>query len=388
MGIYRSLIEEEISHLDDNNNPDEQLKELMDVVEDQDANQEEQDRAQEAEYAEPGTQADELLGESWMAIYEFEAANAELMQAIGIHELNEAAYGRDVLWEAPDIKGFFKNIKDKVVAFFKKVWSVIQRWAGNLAAVFTSNKKFVEKYGSVMKDGHDALKADKSRKDMKGYSFSGIRKGDDNIVRKSDSATEDIKKLFGPDFLEGKGGTNISAEAVEEMVNEVRGKFCNKSSVSASDFHKELKEYLYGESEPADMLMDVEAVIDALKDKKDDRKKVTDFMKESKTQMKKVLETLSKAEKSFGKDVKDETDSARTARLQNQTQYTRAISGMRQILSATQIWRSAMLGAINARARQARRYGMAYVVAANKKKHKGFQKESTEYGFLGRLNLV
>lgn len=387
MGIYRALIEEEIPHLDDNNNPDEQLKELMDVVEDQDANQAEQDRAQEAEYAEPGTQADELLGESWMAIYEFEAANAMLMQAIGMHELNEAACGRDVLWEAPDIKGFFKTVKDKVVTFFKKVWSVIQRWAGNLAAVFTSNKKFVEKYGSVMETGHKILSADKSRKDMKGYSFNGMKSGTDNITRKSDDASNDIKALFGSDFLEGKGGTNVSAEEVDEMVNKVRGGFCNKSSVTAADFHKELKDYLYGESEPKDMLMDVAAVKDALSDKKNDRKAVTDFMKESKTQMKKTLDVLNKAEKSFGKDVKDETGAAKTTRLQNQTQYTRAISGMRQILSATQIWRSTMLGAINARARQARRYGMAYVMAANKDKHKGF-KESTEYGFLGRLNLV
>ena len=60
----------------------------------------------------------------------------------------------------------------------------------------------------------------------------------------------------------------------------------------------------------------------------------------------------------------------------------------RQILSVTQAWRSQTLAAIRARYAQARRYGMAYVAATNRGKYKGFQKESTEYGFLGNLGLV
>ena len=67
---------------------------------------------------------------------------------------------------------------------------------------------------------------------------------------------------------------------------------------------------------------------------------------------------------------------------------SRAITMERGSLTILQTWRSATLSAINARARQARRYGMAYVAAANRDKHKGFQKESAEYGFLGSLGLV
>ena len=104
--------------------------------------------------------------------------------------------------------------------------------------------------------------------------------------------------------------------------------------------------------------------------------------------MKKVLDSLKKAESKLGKPVKDEGDSGATARVANQAKVTRAINVMRQMLSATQVWRSALLGGINAWARQARRYGMAYVAAANRDKHKGFRKESTEYGFLGNLGLV
>ena len=49
MGIYRSLLEEEITHLDDNNDTNEQIEDLMDALNDHDANEAEQERAQAAE---------------------------------------------------------------------------------------------------------------------------------------------------------------------------------------------------------------------------------------------------------------------------------------------------------------------------------------------------
>ena len=390
MGIYRTLLEEEVPHLDDNNNPDEQIKELIDTIEDQDANEAEQDRAQEAEFAEPGTSADELLGESWMAIYEMASGMNTIMQALAVHELNEAANGREFLMEGPDIKGFFKSVKDKVVAFFKKVWSVIQRWAGNLRAAITSGKKFAEKYASQMTTGYNIMKADKTRKDMKGYEFSGLVEAENIASSSKDFAVDALKSKFGDDL---SGNSNVSAEDAEALVDTVRGKFCgpNAGSVSAADYAKKLKEHLYGDSEPKAMLMDVDGnngVIATLKSKKDDLKTVNDFMKESKKQMKSVLDTLNKAERKAGTAEKDETKDATHNRMSRQTQLTRAINCMRQMLSVTQAWRSQTLGAIRARYVQARRYGMAYVAAANRDKHKGFRKESTEYGFLGNLGLV
>ena len=384
MGIYRTLLEEEVPHLDDNNNPDEQIQELMDIVDDTDANEAEQERAQEAEFAEPGTQADELLDESWMAIYEFEEGNARLMRAIGIHELTEAAAGRDVLWEAPDIKGFFHDVKEKIVAFFKKVWSVIQRWAGNLAAVFTTNKKFAEKYASQIREGHKLFTADKTAKDIKGYQFTGLNPAEDNVDRTAASATRKVTEA-----LDDKENTSFdSADSLESFVNKVRGEFCNESSVSASEFNKKLKEYLYGSDSADTYVMPPDLVISVLTDKKDDMNKVKKISKEARTQMKKTLDSLKKLEANAGKAKKNETSEATKNRLSDQAVLTRKVSAARQILSANQIWRSAMYGAIRARAAQARRYGMAYVAAYNRNRHKGFQKESTEYGFLSHLNLV
>ena len=393
MGIYRTLLEEEVPHLDDNNNPDEQIKELIDTVEDQDANAAEQDRAQEAEFAEPGTQADELLGESWMAIYEMESGMNTIMQAIGIHELSEAASGREFLMEAPDIKGFFKSIKDKVVAFFKKVWSVLQRWAGNIAAMFTTNKKFVEKYGATMETGFKIISSDRNAKSMSGYDFGGSTSDLDDFINSIDATSlkatmEGVEAIAN--IVDGKySDTEFTAEQAENMINSVRGLLCGKpgTQVTAGEFSDTLKKNIYGEKKD-DYLMPVAEVKAILSGKKDIKKGINKFMKECKTQMKKVLDSLKKAEAKLGKPVKDEGDEGANTRVANQAKVTRAINVMRQSLSATQIWRSAILGGINAWARQARRYGMAYVAAANRDKHKGFRKESTEYGFLGNLGLV
>ena len=386
MGIYRTLLEEEVPHLDDNNNPDDQIKELQDTIEDQDANQAEQDAAQDAAYG-PDCGVDDIMDESAYAIYEFEAGHAQILQAIGVHELAEAAMGRDFIFEAADIKGFFKSVKDKVVAFFKKVWSVLQRWAGNLGAVFTSNKKFADKYTTQMREGYNLAK--KNNK-MKMYTFDGLDSAI-NIAKagKSSEKATGTEKVIPAirDAIDAKKNVEglvggLTAEEVEAAGNKFRGSFCNKDSVSASDYSSSLKEYLYGSKEPKEDVMDVSSVIACLSGKKDTRKDVDDFMKDAKKQYTKVLKDLSDVEKAASK-MDDST--VRNSIMALITRYTTV---MRTEMTATQTWRSATLSAINARARQARRYGMAYVAAYNKNKHKGFQKESVEYGFLGNLGLV
>ena len=382
MGIYRTLLEEEVPHLDDNNNPDDQIKELQDTIEDQDANQAEQDAAQDAAYG-PDCGFDDIMDESAMAIYEFEAGHAQILQAIGMHELTEAAMGREFIFEAADVKGFFKSVKDKVVAFFKKVWSVLQRWAGNLKAVFTSNKKFYEKYKSQITDGFNKLSGDSSAKKMKGYLFNNVDKGadiDTASLFNNYASVDSISKA-----IEAKNSSSLenamTAEDVEKSLNEVRGKLSGGSSVTAGEFGEALKKYLYGESKE-NYWMPVKDVEEALSDKKNRKDDVNKFMKDAKKQLKSVMDKLNSLEKSASK-VEDGTE--RNKLMAVCTRYSTFVRG---VLSATQTWRSAKLSALNAYARQGRRYGMAYVAAANRDKHKGFQKESAEYGFLGSLGLV
>lgn len=383
MGIYRTLLEEEVPHLDDNNNPDEQIKELQDVIDDHDANEAEQQAAQDAAYG-PDGGVDDIMDESAMAIFEFEAGHAEIMQAIGMHELSEAACGREFIMEAADIKGFFKSVKDKIVAFFKKVWSVLQRWAGNLTAVFTSNAKFYSKYSSKLEAGFKLAK-EKNKNTPKGYEFN-IQKIDKMGATADDVADDsDLDKVAKA--IEAKSSKTVddqfTAEDAERMVNDFRGGLCGlRESVSASEFSKKLKISLYGAEEPKEYWMPLDQVKMGLNDTKDLKKKTKDFMTDAKKQMKKSLDRINKLERAANK-IEDGIERNKLMAL-----CSRYSTALRNVLTATQTWRSARLSAINAFARQARRYGMIYVAAANKDTHKGFQKESTEYGFLGSLGLV
>ena len=378
MGIYRTLLEEEVPHLDDNNNND--MKEIEDIVNDHDANEAEQQAAQDAAFG-PDGGVDDILGESAIAIFEFEEGHAAIMQAIGMHELSEAACGRDFIMEAADIKGFFKSVKDKIVAFFKKVWQVLQRWAGNLKSVFASNKKFADKYSAQIKDGYEVYKGGKAKKDMKGYKFNIPKLDKANID--TSAMFEELKELenqIANKKLEGELA-NYSADKMEEELAVTRELFAGKKC-SDSEFHDALRDKYYGSIDPVDLVMTPDEVMTILKDSKNWKDKSKEFFTESKKQFKKALDKLSTLEKRASNF---KSDTAAEAALRNKvmtlcTQYT---TGMRKILSYTQTWRSVHLGAVNACARQARRYGMAYVAAANKGKYKGFQKESTEYGFLG-----
>lgn len=393
MGIYRTLLEEEVPHLDDNNNPDDQIKELQDTIEDQDANQAEQDAAQDAAYG-PDCGVDDILDESAYAIYEFEAGHAEILQAIGMHELQEASMGREFIMEAADIKGFFRSVKNKIVTFFKKIWSVLQRWAGNITAMVTTNKKFVEKYASQMRSGYNICNSSKySGKKLKGYKFpkldefiSSAKANKDATIPTDeiDKMVEDVKAAVDKVGKNSKYETEFTAEVAEELANAVRGKLCGESGgVSASEFGTKLKNFVYGGSEPTEFWMTVDEVTKILSGKKDDAKAINDFMKSVKKASKAALDSVNKMEKIVS-GIKD-NDTYRNAAMAD---VTRASTVIRSVSTAAQTWRSAVLSGISARGRQARRYGMAYVAAANRDKHKGFQKESAEYGFLGSLGLV
>ena len=381
MGIYRTLLEEEVPHLDDNNNPDDQIKELQDVIEDQDANQAEQDAAQDAEFG-PDCGVDDIMDESAMAIYEFESGHADIMQAIGLHELHEATAGREFIFEAADVKGFFTSIKTKIKNFFTKVWQVIQRWAGNLKAQFTNGKKFIEKFGDKIEKGYNEI--DKSKK-AKGYKFNF--KEIDQDVKDTGKLVDEGKASVSDITNAINSGSDIdnamTAEDVEAAVNAARGKLCGgNESISASDFSSKLKISMFGSSEPVDMWMEPKDIKDILSDKKNLSDATKKFAKEAKEQFKKVMSNLDKLERSASK-IEDATQRNKMMAI-----CTRYSTMVRSVLTATQTWRSARLNAIAQCAHQARRFGMMYVRAANKKEKRGFQKESAEYGFLGSMGLV
>ena len=385
MSFYRSFLEEELDTpiLDDNNSPE--IKEIEDIVNDQDANAEEQDDAQAAEFG-PDDGVDDILDESYIAIAEAEGEFNKIVMSIGIHELNETVAGREVIYEAVDIKGYIKKAKDWVVSFFKKVWSVLQRYASNIASVFKTNKGFADKYSSQITAGAKLYAADKKRKtDLKGYpypksDFDAI--ANSNKWKTSADASEMTKIMNLAKNIANYADDNsksvaFSNDDLESYVGDYR-KYILGTDCSSSEFSDKLLNKMRGSSEKSKMNMDPAYVIEILKF--DQTKEITKAIKESKKEYKKVISNL----ESIQRNLKGEktTDSNALGNV------IRMIDCFKKILSTTQVARGVVLKAIRGRAMQARVFGQAYVAASNKDKYRGFQKESAEYGFLSNLNLV
>lgn len=394
MSVYRTILEEDLELggvLDDNNCVE--LQEIEDVIENQDANAFEQDEARDAEF---GTSygddtiddAEAIVDESFIAIAESEVNFNKLMMAVGIHEVTEAAAGREIIYEAVDIKGYLKRAKDAVVSFFKKVWQVLQRFAANIASTFRTNKGFAEKYGDKITSGYKIYSKD--GKKLKMYSYEGLDRVADAKFWTNGIDTVNFEPVSGyMDAIKNWHDTSytqaeLSTEYFDRVVREYREKLCG-TACEAGEFREKLRIKICGSEEKKEGYMDPELVKKVLsngKEIKDCKKAIDGAKKEYKSAIKK----LDQLEKSLSKK-KSEKDASNETKTQF-TNVVRMSNMFQNILTACQVSRATILSAMRSRMSQARMFGQAYVFAQNKKDKKGFQKESAEYGFLSNMDLV
>lgn len=389
MSIYRTILEEEldIPILDDDNSPE--IKEIEDIISDQDANGYEQDEAQAAEFG-PSDGVEDIMDESFMAIAEAEIEFNKLMMAVGLHEVNESAAGREVLYEAVDIKGYIKKAKDWVVSFFKKVWQVLQRFAANISSAFHTNSGFAKKYGSQITEGYNLFKNDGKVK-LKMYDYTGLAsitaKDAWSDFTKSGAFKKintELKDVISGWKKDGVGDTaEYNNEYKERTLKEFRSQLCG-SECEAGEFREKMLVYLRGGEEKKEGKMPAKDVTDALTSQ-ESIKKCKKAIDDSKKEYKKTISMLNELEKSLNRKIDKENNPGNSEKLGAVMRLTELFKGA---LSTTQVARAAILSCYHARMIQARTYGQAYVAAVNKNKYKGFQKESTEYGFLSNLSLV
>ena len=252
MSIYRTILEEELDMpiLDDDNSPE--LKAIEDIVADQDANATEQDDAQEAAFG-PSEGVSDIMDESAIIIAEAEMDFNKIMMAIGIYEASEMASGREVIYEAADIKGYLKKAKDWVVSFFKKVWQVLQRFVANFTSIFHTNKGLATKYKNQIQKGYDAYKKA------------------NNIENNEDWMSSLDRTVIGG-YMKGVSGSNsdtkfgMTKEVADNAVRKYREKIC-KVECDAGEFREKLLEHLRG-TEKKEGYMDPNTVLKVLENGK------------------------------------------------------------------------------------------------------------------------
>lgn len=367
MGIYRTLLEDEVTYLDDHNDGAASMEELMDAVDNQEINVDEVENAQSAEFDET-KDADEIMEEATMALAESEMAWNMMMEDFAIAEASRANSG--VLTESmDDIKNWFKNAIEKVKEFFKKVWQVIQRWASNITSMILTDKKFVEKNRAKIEAGYKVIKADKSKWE-EGYPFSGLDDAIKEITNyESDPRYKTISVIL--DHLDDENFANKYGNDAYKIADDSEYREKDK-----------MKKEIYGESK--EMVMEAKDVIAILSDKGDTKKAIKKAADGAKKSFNKWLKALKNAEKKVSN--KKSEDYNGTAANTYKTIIS-ANTAVKKLQTEAQNARNLILAAIKKRKHQARVFGNLYVRAANKDKYKGFQNESG-YGYLSGLNLI
>lgn len=369
MGIYRSILEEDETLggvLDDDNNMD--MAEIDKVVDDHDANADEQTEAQDAEFG-PTDGVDDIMDETAMAIAEAEMNFNSIMMAIGVHEISEAAAGRDVLYENA-LTDYFKKAKEWVVNFFKKVWSVLKRYASNIASVFHTNKGLADKKATEIEKGYNDYLKDKGEDHLKLWQFPGL----DNFLN---------EKYWTDITLKIPTAGDLTVSDVDEDRKAFRKKICGSDD---DDFRGALKDKIYGK-EKVEKLISGSDVIKALKSG-DEVKKVKKAMDTSKKQYKEAIAKFNEMEKKLTKAAGKE-NAAEDAN-DKMSAAVKATQVVKNQLADLQVVRAVTLSAARARMVQARSLAHVYIGAYNKSKDKGYRGKlkNESFGFLSGIELI
>lgn len=377
MGIYSNLMKMESAAVQDPDNVGVDLDQVEDAVMGDDGIEAHKD---EVEAAVAGTV--DPVEEAYFAIYEAEYNYNQIMRTIGIRELQEASYGREIVLEGADIKGFFEKVKNFFLSMFKKITEAFKNVAKILMSSIASDKKLATKYAKEIKAGC-----------AKNWSASGYVFPDTislkNIYYELSNYDADVVKDSLNLMNEFKNSDNVYADSIkkktkEDIMNIVAKKLFKATEVSSDkEFRDALTKYFRdGKDEPVELKGEIDAnmIIRNLKNDSEvkDIKKDYDEIKKSYDNTIKGLRDLEKA-------VSAETGS-NADRNKRMAYVSSCISTMKNIKNVETIVYSITLTAAKQKRAQARKMALYFIRHAGGAKHESAGVGGS--GIFGSLEII
>lgn len=374
MGIYSNLINFESAAVQDPDNTGVDLDQVEDAVMGDDGIEAHKD---EVEAAIAGTV--DPVEEAYTAIYEAEYNYNQIMRAIGIRELSEAAYGREIVLEGVDIRGFFDKCKQFFIAMFKKVTEAFKNVAKILMSSIASDKKLASQYAKDIKAGfnstwsatgyvfNDNISLMNVYDFCNSYDADHVKKVLDELSRLKDIHTDD-------DYY-----NKVSKE-------EIMNKVAEKNGLGEVNNDKEYRDALTrslrnNQDKPIELNGNISynQIIDNLKNDKEvkDIKKAYDTIKKS---FNKTLADLKTLEKAVAQETGDNaTKNKRMAYVSG------AVASMKNIKSVETITYSVTLNAAKQKRAQARKMALYFI-----RHSKGGKTTSTQEsaGIFSNLEMI
>lgn len=376
MGIYSNLINFESAAVQDPDNTGVDLDQVEDAVMGDDGIEAHKD---EVEAAIAGTV--DPVEEAYTAIYEAEYNYNQIMRTIGIRELSEAAYGREIVLEGADIKGFFNKCKEFFVAMFKKITEAFKNVGKILMSSIASDKSLASKYANDIKAGFDGTWS------ATGYVFNP-NIALENVYDYCNKYDSDRIKAV----LDGmKRMSDITADdsyynkvSKEEIMSKVAEKLNLGDVNSDKEYREALTKHLRsGNDKPVELngKISYDQIIKNLKNDSEvkDIKKAYDDIKKS---FNKTLTDLKTLEKAVYQETGDNaTKNKRIAYVSG------AIASMKNIKSVESITYSVTLNAAKQKRAQARKMAL-YFIRHSKSTKKTTNATQESAGIFGNLEMI
>lgn len=102
-----------------------------------------------------------------MIVFESEYNYNQILQAIGMSELNETAMGRTVVYEAKTVKSFFEVIKDFLIGRFKQITEIVKNILAKMDLKYKIDKKFID-------ENKDKILKSSNNWSLKGYKIGKL----------------------------------------------------------------------------------------------------------------------------------------------------------------------------------------------------------------------
>lgn len=386
MSIYRTLLEEDEINVIDNKDNDgyEEVKDLMDVIDDGEVNIQEVEDAADAEFG--PDDVDDIMDEFCLVIAESEMAWNTVLEGIGVRELNEAVRGiNEEKIDMESIKSFFGGMKEKVAALYTKIMGVLKKYSEAAVSAIKFNITFTQKHRE------DIINGAKAGVSIQGYPYSGM---------------SGAGKFFkAQPFLKTKAFKIASSDAVDSVIYNGNDKVADiqtiigaltggKVNASKKEYKSEMIAYLRGNDHKVAIKASGKDLIAVLEDKKGMLKAIQDVNDSAKSEYKSMIKALHKLEKVYekrGKKIGNEKSKnydlrGATAAGEGKANAAYLANSMKDLLNVSTIAKGAILKMVKEQAHQARKLANA-CVKASKKGSKGIE-ESFEYGYLSDLNLI
>ena len=376
MGIYSNLINFESAAVQDPDNTGVDLDQVEDAVMGDDGIEAHKD---EVEAAIAGTV--DPVEEAYTAIYEAEYNYNQIMRAIGIRELSEAAYGREIVLEGVDIRGFFNKCKDFFVAMFKRITEAFKNVAKILMSSIASDKTLASKYANDIKAGFNGSWS------ATGYVFN------DDITLMNVYEYCNVYDAQMVKYTLNHCKTNSYATDDDDYYNkvskeDVMNKVAEKAGLGDVNNDKEYREALTkslrnGDDKPVELRgkISYDQIIRNLKNDKEvkDIKKAYETIKKSFNKTITDLKTLEKA--------MQQEEGSNAEKNKRMAYVSGAIASMKNIKSVESITYSVTLNAAKQKRAQARKMAL-YFIRHSKSAKKAASATQESAGIFGNLEMI